>query len=246
MTVRNEAKHIRHLLDSLVHQEHLHEVIIVDAESTDDTVEKCKRTDLPIKIIVQDCLRGEGRNIGAAAATGDYLAFIDGDCMANANWLAEMAKQAQPNRVIAGRTFLLGYWAFTNLHRVELPHKGKDTTWPSCNLLYPRDLFSKLGGFDKEFVTAEDIDLNFRAIKASARLHHAPDAIVYARARDSITGFLKQAYWNGYGRKQLTVKHGGLWHQYKLTQMIRANGSFWGLARMGMGLLGYLRAKFGR
>ncbi|MGB1697841.1 MAG: glycosyltransferase [Thermoplasmatota archaeon] len=246
ITVRNEAKHIRHLLDSLVPQQHLHEVIIVDAMSTDATLERCKRNDLPIKVFQQPCTRGEGRNIGAAHATGDYLAFIDGDCMANANWLQELVALASPDTIVAGRTVMLGYWAFTTLHRVELPHKGSDTTWPSCNLLYPRRLFEELGGFDRAFITAEDIDLNYRAIEAGSQLVHAKNGIVYARARDSITGFLKQAYWNGYGRKQLTHKHGGLWHQYKLRQMIRFNGSFWGMARMGMGFLGYMRAKFTR
>lgn len=246
ITVRNEAKHIRHLLDSLTPQSNLHEVIIVDALSTDDTISRCSRTDLPVRIIQQACTRGEGRNIGAAHATGDYLAFIDGDCMANATWLEKLLESASKNVIVAGRTIHMGFWAFTNLHRVELPHKRSDTTWPSCNLLYPRILFDKLGGFDSEFITAEDIDLNYRAIEAGATLRQAPDAIVYARARDSITGFLKQAYWNGYGRKQLTQKHGRLWHQYKLGQMLRFNGSFWGLARMGMGFLGYMRAKFTR
>lgn len=246
ITVRNEAKNIRHLLDSLTPQSNLHEVIIVDAMSTDATLELCARSDLPIKVLQRKCRRGEGRNIGAVEATGDYLAFIDGDCMANAAWLEKLLAVAEENAIVAGRTVHMGFWAFTNLHRVELPHKGSDTTWPSCNLLYPRVLFDKLGGFDADFITAEDIDLNYRAIESGATLKHAPDAIVYARARDSITGFLKQAYWNGYGRKQLTEKHGSLWHQYKLRQMISFNGSFWGLARMGMGFLGYMRAKFTR
>lgn len=248
-TVYNEAKHLRHLLDSLVNQAHLHEVILVDAQSTDDTVTIARgyQDRLPLRIIVEPCKRGEGRNIGARHATGDYLAFIDGDCMANGQWLAAMAARSAPDAIVAGHSEFVGYWAFTKLHRVELPHKGHDTTWPSCNLVYPRALFERLGGFDAGFVTAEDIDLNYRAIDAGARLVHAPDAIVYARARESIQGFLKQAYWNGYGRKQLTQKHGRLWHQYKVTEMLRIQGgSFWGLLRMGFGFIGYMDAKLGR
>jgi hypothetical protein len=73
---------------------------------------------------------------------------------------------------------------------------------------------------------------------------HAPDALVYAQARDSITGFLRQAYWNGYGRKQLTLKHGKLWAQYSLRRMLRTNGaSFWGFLRMGWGFFGYMAAR---
>lgn len=248
VTTYNEEKHIRHLLDSLRRQEHLHEVILVDAASTDRTVERARRVpDVPLQVVVQKCSRGAGRNLGAAQATGDALAFIDGDCIANSRWLEALVAASDPNVIVAGRTELLGYWAFTKLHRVELPHRGQDTTWPSCNLLYPRDLFQRLGGFDEHFVTAEDIDLNFRAVDAGAKIRSAPAGIVYARARDSITGFLRQAYWNGFGRKQLTQKHGRLWHEYKITDMIRLQGgSFWGLLRMGFGFIGYMDAKLGR
>lgn len=252
LTTRNEGKNLRHLLDSLVHQENLREVILVDAGSTDDTVavaESYRPRFAKLTLVVQPCTRGEGRNIGAKRATGDLLAFIDGDCIANSFWLRRLAREwgGDPERVVAGQTILTGYWAFTKLHRVELPHLGQDTTWPSCNLAYPRALFERVGGFDPRFVTAEDIDLNLRAIAAGATIRHVPEAIVYARARDSVTGFLRQAYWNGYGRKQLTRKHGKLWRQYQFRGMARVHGgSFWGLLRIGVGMLGYIDAKLGR
>lgn len=252
LTVRNEEGNLGHLLDSLARQSHLHEVVLVDAASTDRTVAIAEtyRTRLPnLKVLVRPCSRGEGRNLGAAAATGDLLAFIDGDCIANTYWLERVvaAWQGEPRRVVAGRTIVTGYWAFTKLHRVELPHKGQDTTWPSCNLAYPPALFAELGGFDPTFVTAEDIDLNFRAVEAGATIVQVPDAIVYAKARESISGFLRQAYWNGYGRKQLTRKHGRLWAQYSFRDMAKRQGaSLWGWMRAGAGMVGYLDAKRGR
>lgn len=251
LTTLNEGKNLRHLLDSLVQQESLHEVVLVDAGSSDDTVRiaEAYRSRFPrLTVLQQRCRRGEGRNLGAARATGDLLAFIDGDCIANTFWLRRMARAwgGDPMRVVAGQTILTGYWAFTKLHRVELPHKGQDTTWPSCNLAYPRSLFESLGGFDPAFVTAEDIDLNLRAVDAGARIAHEPEAIVYAKARDSITGFLRQAYWNGYGRKQLTRKHGRLWSQYSFRKLAAGGASFWGLLRSAAGMVGYLDAKLGR
>lgn len=252
LTTLNEAKNLRHLLDSLVHQENLHEVVLVDAGSGDATVavaESYRPRFARLTVLQQRCRRGEGRNIGARQATGDLLAFIDGDCIANAFWLRRLSRAwgGDPARVVAGQTILTGYWAFTKLHRVELAHHGQDTTWPACNLAYPRELFERIGGFDPEFVTAEDIDLNLRAVEAGARIVHVPEAIVYARARDSVTGFLRQAYWNGYGRKQLTRKHGRLWQQYQFQDLAKRQGaSLWGTLRMGFGMLGYLDAKLGR
>jgi glycosyltransferase involved in cell wall biosynthesis len=251
LTTLNEGKNIRHLLDSLVNQEYLHEVVLVDAGSADGTVAIAEgyRPRFPsMTVLRKPCRRGEGRNIGARHATGELLAFIDGDCIANAFWLRRLAHAwgGDPRRVVAGQTLLTGYWAFTKMHRVELPHRGQDTTWPSCNLAYPRALFESLGGFDPDFVTAEDIDLNLRAVEAGARIAHEPEAIVYAKARDSITGFLRQAYWNGYGRKQLTRKHGRLWSQYSFRKLMTGFGSFWGLLRSAAGMVGYLDAKLGR
>ena len=252
VTVRNEAKNLRHLLDSLAPQKGVREVIIVDAMSTDgtDTIAESYRERLPhLQVIRRACRRGEGRNIGAAAATGDLLCFTDGDCIANPFWTERLLEAwgGEAGRVVAGQTILTGYWAFTKLHRVELPHGGQDTTWPSANLAYPKALFDRLGGFDAGFVTAEDIDLNYRAVASGARIVSAPEAIVYARARDSATGFLRQAYWNGYGRKQLTRKHGKLWHEYSLGRLLRLQGvSLWGILRMGSGFVGYMDAKLGR
>lgn len=252
LTTRDEEANLPHLLDSLAPQRGLREVILVDSESADGTVAVAEgyRDRLPgLQVLRQRCRRGEGRNLGAARAQGDLLAFIDADCVANAFWLERLAEAwgGRDDRVVAGRTLLTGYWAFTKLHRVELPHRGQDTTWPSCNLAYPRPLFERLGGFDGGFVTAEDIDLNYRAVEAGARIVHAPDAIVYARARDSVGGFLRQAYWNGYGRKQLTRKHGRLWGQYRMRDLARLRAGFpWGPLRMAAGFLGYADAKLGR
>jgi glycosyltransferase involved in cell wall biosynthesis len=252
VTVRNEARHLPHLLDSLVPQRNVREVILVDAASTDRTVEVAEgyRGLLPgLHIVSTPCRRGQGRNIGAGLATGDLLAFTDGDCIVNPFWTERLSAAwgGRPDRVVAGHTIVTGFWSFARLDRVELPHLGQDTTWPSCNLAYPRQLFERVGGFDPAFVTAEDIDLNFRAVAAGAHIAHAPEAIVYARARDSVGGFLRQAYWNGYGRKQLTQKHGSLWQEYRLGRMARVQGaSAWGTLRMGAGLVGYLGAKLGR
>ena len=47
----------------------------------------------------------------------------------------------------------------------------------------------------------------------------------------------------GYGRKQLTLKHGNLWRRYSFRRMIRSQASFWGLLRLSTASLGYLVAK---
>lgn len=243
VTVLNEERHLPDLLDSLAGQEPPFEVLIVDAGSRDRTpqiVEAFGKTHDAFHFLVRPGSRGEGRNYAAQLARGEYLAFIDGDCIANAFWLQRLREAARPDTITAGRTPLIGYWAFEKLQRVELPHRGQDVTVPSCNLLYPKEAFHAIGGFDPRFVTAEDIDLNFRAVEAGYRIATAETAVVYHRARESITGFLGQAFWNGYGRKQLTLKHGALWRQYRLKSLVQQQLNPWGLLRAVSGVLGYL------
>ncbi len=245
ITTLNEGRNIRDLLESLANQEPPYEVLVVDAGSTDRTVEVVKEfaAEFPVfRLLTCRGSRGYSRNYGVQQAKGDYIAFIDGDCIANSFWLQKLRREAKPNRVVAGRSVQIGYWAF-DLGRVELLRRGQDITYPSSNLLYPRDAFQRIGGFDPRFVTAEDIDLNFRAVEAGLEIHYTELAVVYARSRSSINSFLRQAFWNGYGRKQLTLKHGSLWTDYRFTRMLEGQVHFWGMTRLAMAVFGYFRCK---
>jgi glycosyltransferase involved in cell wall biosynthesis len=247
ITVRNEEYHIRDLLDSLVLQEGPLEIIIVDAYSTDATraiVKKFMRRFDSVKLYLQGGTRGEGRNFGIEKANGEAVAFIDGDCIANPFWVKELRRLLKKGApIVAGRTIRMGYMPFVQLSRVELFYKGVDLTFPSCNLAYKKKLIDDIGAFDPLFRTAEDIDMNYRAVKKGARIHYNDDAIVYHRERESFVGFFKQAFWNGYGRKQLTLKHGALWSSYSISNMIQKDISLWYLLRSSVALLGYFSAK---
>ncbi len=247
ITVRNEEKNIANLLDGLLVQERPFEVVIVDAHSSDSTVdiiEEYQREHDFIRLYIMGGTRGEGRNYGVKMAKGEAVAFIDGDDIPNPFWLKEMRKSLKEGAdVVAGKSIPIGYRAFEELERVELYYRGYDVTYPSCNLLYRKQLFERIGGFDPWFVTAEDIDLNIRAVRAGAKMVYNEKAIVYHKTRDTFLGFFKQAFWNGYGRKQLTMKHGNLWGKYKPGNMLDHHFTFWYAARMSVAMLGYLAYK---
>jgi GT2 family glycosyltransferase len=247
LNLLNEKRHIRDLLDSLVTQEPPFEIVIVDAGSWDGTVETIKeymRAYPDIKFYHKPGSRGESTNYGIMKSTGDAMATIGGDCIANPFWLKELRKSLKEYDIVAGKTINIGYHAFEDLERVELFHQGVDISYPSASMAWKKAVFDKVVGFDPWFVTAEDIDLNLRAVSEGFKFGHNPDAIVYHRTKGSFRGFLKQAFWNGWGRKQLTMKHGYLWTSYKPQRLLETSKSAWAVVRLLFATLGYLCCKF--
>ncbi|MGB7124075.1 MAG: glycosyltransferase [Thermoplasmata archaeon] len=244
VTVRNEELYLGQLLDSLFAQEGPFEVVLVDSESRDRTLdiaeEYARRHPELLRVFSRSGSRGIGRNQGVRESRGEFVAFIDGDCFADSRWLHMLRDGLGSSPVVAGRTATVGKPQYGHLERVELFLSGSDVTFPSCNLAYRRDLFERLGGFDPRFITAEDIDLNLRAVRAGATIHYLPGAVVYHHMRTTFLRFLYQAFWNGYGRKQLTEKHGSLWGRYRIRRLLSGQRTAIAWARLVAALAGYV------
>ncbi len=249
-TVRNEARNISALLDSLLVQEGPLEILVIDSHSRDTTRDIVRRYEQRHDIVhlyVYGGTRGAGRNFGIRKAKGEAVAFIDGDAIANPFWLRELREGLRRADIVAGHTIQIGYRPFEELERVELIVEGTDVTYPSSNLAYRKSVLDEIGGFDEWFVTAEDIDLNIRAVRAGHPIAFRAGAIVYHRTRSSVYDFLRQAVWNGAGRKQLTLKHGAQWSRYRPGRMLRQKTTLWSLLRLSAALLGYVGYKlFGK
>lgn len=246
VTIRNEGRSIAKLLDSLVQQKQPFEIIIVDAESTDNTqniINEYMNKYEMIHLFIQKSSRGEGRNFGVSKAQGDVVVFTDGGCIADKNWLSNLLKGfSEGADIVSGKTVNIG--TFEELERVVIDVNGYDITWPSCNLAYKKDLFERIKGFDTRFITAEDVDLNYRAISQGAILNYVDNAIINRQSAFDLIDFIRQSFWYGFGRKQLTNKHGRLWRSYSFDKMLLTHFTFQGINRLFFGLLGYLVYKF--
>jgi GT2 family glycosyltransferase len=128
----------------------------------------------------------ERRNAGWRAASAPLVVFTDDDCRPPADWLARLlaAAEAHPGAVVQGATrpdpdeldvALRSPHARTQ--EIEPP-----TPWgQTCNILYPRELLDRLGGFDESFPlpAGEDTDLLQRALAAGTEQIAAPEAVTY-------------------------------------------------------------------
>lgn len=248
ITTYNEGQYLKDLLDSLVTQEDPVEVILVDSMSTDNTeslVREFQKKHSTLRYIRQKCSRGEGRNIGVKNASHDFVAFTDGDAIANPFWVSSMRKSfGNGFDVVAGKTIQMGYEPFEKLGRVELYFEEFEVTSPSVNLGYSKKLFLEIGGFDVNFITAEDIDLNIRAVKAGGKIGFNENCVIYHRTRSTFVGFIEQAFWNGFGRKQLNNKHLDVWSHFKFSEIFKPDViNFWYVVRAATALLGYVTCK---
>jgi len=243
---KNEGKNISKLLNTLIIQEQPIEIIVVDSESKDETqkIVKGYSKKYPyIKLYVKRGNIGESLNYGIEKAKGTAVSFIGADDRADKNWIKVIRRSLKEGHdIIVGKCIMRGKKEFM-LDRVKLYYKGFDISVPGTNTTYKKEVLQGLGGFDPRFVTAEDIDLNLRAIDAGYKIYFEKNAIVYRYARNNAIEFLKQAFRNGYGRKQLTLKHGTLWKEYSLEQIFSTHFTFWGFLRLIFGLLGYLTCK---
>ncbi|VUT25284.1 MAG: Glycosyltransferase AglI [Candidatus Methanolliviera sp. GoM_oil] len=239
VTVKNEEKHISKLLDSLIIQEKPLEIVVVDSASTDKTttiVEACSKKYDFVKLIEHEGSRGESRNFGCEKAAGDIYAFIDGDCTADKDWVKELRDSLKTSDFVAGKTLYPG--KIPNVAKIPLYINGIDVSYPSCNLAYRKECFPV---FNPWFKTAEDIDLNLRAVEDGARFVYDEKAVVHHNVREDFRSFVKQSFWYGFGRGQLFIKHKrtGL---FSPANSEREELNFWAILKKVSGALGLIIA----
>ena len=137
------------------------------------------------------------RNIGWRAARGRLIAFTDDDCRPDARWLEELLKAAEraPGQVVQGATRPDPHeWELHSANHVRTLHIEPVGPYAqTANILYPRVLLERLGGFDERAIAGEDVGLSLEARRAGTDIVAAPAAVVY-HAVESFTlpGILRQ------------------------------------------------------
>ena len=146
------------------------------------------------------------RNAGWRAARASVIAFTDDDCRPPEGWVenALAAAREHPGAVVQGRTMPDPDEAdvdkaapHVTTQRIEPPTRSGQT----CNIVYPRELLERLGGFDEAapMAVGEDTDLLQRARKAGAPYVGAPEMLTYhaVEARTLLGRMRFAARWGG-------------------------------------------------
>lgn len=163
-----------------------HEIILVDNQSTDGTVQALRREFTSLKIIVLAENRGfaAGNNAGAKIATGDWLILMNSDAELLAATMPALDDllQRHPELDILGGQLLNsdGSRQTSVLHNYHLVRDDQRELIEVSGIigafmLVRRALWQKLGGMDEGyFFYGEEADFCSRAIKSGAVLRWSP------------------------------------------------------------------------
>lgn len=141
------------------------ELIVCDNNSTDATA--AVASDLGATVVFEPVNQiGRARNAGAAAATGDWLLFVDADSRVNSALITELAQEISTGQVIGGGACIEPFGEFSR--RILLPIKIWNGISRVCRLaagsflFCRRDAFVAIGGFSLERFAGEELDLSQR------------------------------------------------------------------------------------
>ena len=162
------------------------EIIVVNNASSDETGEVLARFGALVRVIDNEENRGfvEACNQGAAAARGRFLVFLNNDTRVLEGWLKHLVETVEGNEHVGavgsmllypdgliqeagaivwrtGEAFHYGWGAPSDDRRYTF---AREVDYCSgASLLVRKDIFERLGGFDRRFAPAyyEDADLCF-------------------------------------------------------------------------------------
>jgi glycosyltransferase involved in cell wall biosynthesis len=147
---------------------------------------------------------GIARNIGASHSKGDFLFFIDADCIASQYWIdTHMSlhqKSQEPILIGGGVTF--GSSNYLELvDNVSTFHEnmrhikaGKKNILPTLNMSLSRNLWGKTNGFNAN-PSGEDAEFTTKLFLLYDCLWFEPEAFIYHKHnRQSLSQIIKHSY----------------------------------------------------
>ncbi len=182
------------------------EIIVCDDSTSNKTASIIKQSLLSITYL-KGPQRGPAanRNAGVARSCGEWLVFIDDDCLPEPQWLLKLYQNFSHNQALEG--CILPQGPLKDLWKCPINLKGGNF-W-SANIAIKKKLFLKVGGFDPSFPypAYEDSDLYLR-LKKLTPIPFIKEAIVqhpvvYMTLREAI----KKEYCVLASRAYLLAKH---------------------------------------
>jgi len=196
----NSKEYLESCINSVKKQNYPFEIIIVDNNSQDGSVQFIKKNFPDIKLIENKKNLGfsVGNNLGAKKATGEYVVFLNPDTIVENNWLKELIDPLENDKNIVTTSKILLYDGsaintcgninhFTGLTFTrglnEKPDKYNKNGFVSgisgCSFAIRKKDFEEIDGFDENFfLYNEDSDFSWKLHLKKFKILYVSSSIV--------------------------------------------------------------------
>jgi glycosyltransferase involved in cell wall biosynthesis len=227
--VKNCEATVKEAVNSIVCQDYPHElmeVIVVDGNSTDKTVQIIKETlccsDIKTRIFFENKGLGFARQLVVDNACGDYIIWVDGDVVLAKDHVTKQIEfmEKNPKVGIAGGKFQ-NYprenWValLESIEWMVIDHiyGGKASIRPVLHRaggsVYRVKAIKQVGGFDTHIKGAlEDLDAEYRIGAVGWLTYFVTDAVFHDRRKHTWKDVWNENFWYGYGGHYFIHKHG--------------------------------------
>jgi glycosyltransferase involved in cell wall biosynthesis len=203
----NEEEHIGRCIASVLMtgwpREQL-EILVIDNCSTDSTAKQARMAGADV-LHASTGRIGATRNVGLAAATGEFVAYVDGDCEVPPTWLHAAIDLLQSDSSIGavGGPCLSpanGTWVERSLapSEIDTGFAKRVQAIATSSFIARTSLLREAGGFDETLASGEDDDMSNRIRSRGFALVSASDCyIIHHGYPQTWRDEVKKEIWHG-------------------------------------------------
>jgi glycosyltransferase involved in cell wall biosynthesis len=186
---KNEERWIASCLNKIFNQSYKDfEIIIVDNESDDRTIDKAKEFSIKKIVNISNYLPGKALNLGIEIAEGKYIVCISAHCIpTNNNWLQKLVSAIEEDKSYAGVYGRQQPMSFSSpsdkrdlllVFGLDRKIQIKDSFFHNANSIIRRELWEN-NHFDEKITNIEDRLWAGTMLKEGYKFLYEPEASVF-------------------------------------------------------------------